>query len=165
MEGGTPERRIPKWLARGLGLLAIVAVVVFVSIAFRSSGPEKTQAEGTESPGVTDIASAPAGGDFLVCTDCHGNLDKALTDGSPADQLLNYTHKMHFAKGVSDCANCHPLPAHEPDKINKPTMGRCFMCHGTAQESIAPGTCETCHPADSPAVPSTHTQGNWIKDH
>lgn len=168
MEGGAHERRVPKWLARAIGVVTILIVVVFVMIAFRSSKPDEApagEATAEEEIDPTQIAADTASGDFLSCTDCHGDLDRSLTNGSYADKLLTYTHKMHFAKGVSDCTNCHPLPAHEPDKTNPPTMGRCFMCHGTAKSSIAPGTCETCHPANSPAVPTTHLKGNWIKDH
>ena len=165
MEGEHHERRVPKWLARSIGLLAIIAVVLFVSFAFRSSKPETDpEAAEAESPGVAEVVNT-ASGDFISCTDCHENLDRSLTNGSAADRLLKYTHKMHFSKGVSDCANCHPLPAHEADETNAPTMGRCYVCHGTSESSIAPGTCETCHPANSPAVPTSHRIGNWLKDH
>ena len=164
MEGAPQERRIPKWLARSIGVAAVIVVVILVSIAFRSSGPDARPEAAEESPDLVQIA-AEASADFISCTDCHGDPDRSLTNGSRADQLLTYTHKMHFSKGVSDCANCHPLPAHEPDKTNTPTMGRCFVCHGTTKAAIAPGTCETCHPANSPAVPTTHRTGKWMTDH
>lgn len=160
---GPPERRIPPWLGWVLTIFVVAFVAAFISLAFKSSkspappaGDDKTPVDGPASTGSSEA--------FRTCGDCHGNFDNVLTNGSPIDRLLNYTHEQHFKK-MSDCSMCHPLPAHEPDKINKPTMGRCFLCHGTAKTAIAPGNCQTCHPPGSPTVPGTHTQGNWLKDH
>jgi predicted CXXCH cytochrome family protein len=162
---GPPDRRIPPWLGWALTLIVIVFVAFFISLAFKSSKSPAAAGDGEATPEASASGATNAATDFLACTDCHQNLDNVLTNGSQSDKLLNFTHDMHFAKGVSDCANCHPLPAHEPDKINRPTMGRCFVCHGTGETAIAPGNCQTCHPPGSPTVPSTHTQGNWLNDH
>ncbi len=95
-----------------------------------------------------------------LLTTPHRDLDKVFKEGR-APTLL-YTHEEHFATGVSDCSVCHPGNTHEPDTINKPTMTRCFTCHGLTSVAIAPGECSTCHPPGMPETPETHQVERWL---
>ena len=156
-----PERRVPRAAGRIVALIALGSALFLVSLAWRSSRGVSSSSESGPSP----IASPGAGGSsgaFVECATCHKDLDKVFREGRA--KLLVYTHKKHFAQGVSDCAMCHAANTHEADKINKPTMERCFMCHGRDKTAIAPGSCETCHPPGSPAEPSSHG-GNWLRQH
>ena len=152
----TPKRRIPRLVMVAVPVLTLGLAMLLVSVAWRSNKSERAQSTTQESL----PPSQPASDSFVVCTDCHGNLDKVFQDGKLP--WLLYTHEKHFSKGVSDCSVCHPANTHEPDHINKPTMSRCFMCHGTEKSSIAPGQCSTCHPQDMPKIPPSHLTGKWL---
>lgn len=144
-----------------VAVIALASVAFIVNLAWKSGEDKKQVAAGSPSIPLDNPGGSTAV--FLTCTDCHSDLDKVFKEGG--NRLLTYTHDMHFKKGVSDCANCHPANTHEPDKINKPTMGRCFVCHGRGKAAIAPGSCETCHPPGSSAMPVSHTQGDWLRLH
>lgn len=139
-----------------IGVAALLVNVAWKSNAeIRATPPAETpEAAGSDSP-----ENDP----FLGCTTCHGDLDKVFKAGGAAG--LKYRHTKHFAKGVSDCSMCHPANAHEIDKINKPTMTRCFMCHGLTSTAIAPGKCVLCHPADYAKMPGSHQEKIWRKVH
>lgn len=152
-----PRRRIPR-IATIIVPLAAVAIAAFlVSLAWRSDTTARTTATDEPAPDVLVASNV-----FLNCTDCHGDLDRLFKEGQITNLL--FTHEMHFETGVSDCSVCHPANTHVPDRINKPTMSRCFTCHGTDPGSIAPGTCSTCHPKDMPEIPETHLTGGWLPD-
>ena len=151
-----PRRGIPKLLMILVPLVTVGLALVAVAIAWRSGG-SNGEPPATPEPVASLQAASEA---FLNCTDCHNDLDKVFKEGGAPD--LKYTHEMHFGKGVSECAVCHPANTHEPDKINKPTMSRCFICHGLGAEAIAPGSCETCHPPGMRQEPDSHLQGDWV---
>lgn len=152
-----PTRRIPRIAVVVVPLMALGVILALLSLAWRSNKEvRRTPGEGaTEATPVDATASS-----FLGCTDCHGDLDKKLSKGLVPN--LKYTHERHFATGVSDCAVCHPTPAHEADQINKPTMARCFLCHGVTKKAIAPGACSTCHPPGMPSKPESHLVSDWV---
>ncbi len=132
--------------------MVVGVALLLVGIAWSSNKQERAAASSpTPSPASATDAS------FLGCTQCHGNLDKNLPSS-----ILKYTHKVHFSKGVSECSVCHLTPTHAQDKINPPTMSRCFLCHGTTAQAIAPGTCSTCHPPSVPNKPESHLAASWV---
>lgn len=151
----TPKRRVPRIVMIGVPALFLGLVLFLISMAYRSDKVSRA-----ESPGPAVILSSPAANEFLACTDCHGDLDKVFKAGQITN--LKFTHAMHFSKGVSDCSVCHPPETHTPDRINKPTMSRCFTCHGTTKGAIVPSTCTTCHPPDIPQKPTSHLSSTWL---
>jgi hypothetical protein len=151
----SPKRRIPRLAAFGVPIIALGIVLALVAVAWRSNQAVRVQESPTALPSVQTAADS-----FVGCTDCHGDLDKVFKSGAVTNLL--FTHAKHFAKGVSDCSVCHASDTHVPDKINKPTMSRCFLCHGVSKDSIAPGACSTCHPAGAPTQPSTHEDPKWL---
>ena len=157
MENPKPKakRQIPLWLMVVVPLVTVGLALVAVAVAWRSSDPDESTRSPIPDPSIQVTSQA-----FLSCTDCHEDLDKVFKDGL-VPQLL-YTHEMHFGKGVSECAVCHPANTHEPDKINKPTMSRCFICHGLSEEAIAPGSCDTCHPPGMRQNPTSHLADDWV---
>lgn len=158
--GQKPGRGIPKFVV-GLVALAVLGTSFFVvSLASRSS--KKAQPKDVVA---TRTRTASTGGDsFLTCTNCHGDLDKVFKQGRVPTLL--YRHEKHFAKGVSDCAQCHSAVTHATDTINKPTMARCFVCHGLTTTAIAPGKCGTCHPPGMPDRPQSHlNRAGWLRGH
>jgi hypothetical protein len=136
-------------------ILTVGLALFLVSVAWRSN-----RASRVPPPRETPLVVEEAGTTFLGCVDCHGDLDKVFKEGRLPD--LIFTHAKHFAKGVSECSVCHPANTHEPDRINKPTMSRCFTCHGLERSSIAPGACQFCHPPGMPQVPSGHFTESWL---
>src|SRR3990170_2745918 len=157
MENPKPKakRQIPLWLMVVVPLVTVGLALVAVAVAWRSSDPDESTRSPIPDPSIQVTSQA-----FLSCTDCHEDLDKVFKDGL-VPQLL-YTHEMHFGKGVSECAVCHPANTHEPDKINKPTMSRCFICHGLSEEAIAPGSCDTCHPPGMRQKPTSPLADDWV---
>lgn len=155
------RRRIPRIAYIGVPLLLMAVSVLLIGIAWRANR-EARQEQQQQEPGTETLQDGGQGGgdSFVVCTDCHEDLDKVFKEGG-APTLL-YTHEKHFATGVSDCAQCHPANTHEPDTINKPTMSRCFVCHGLSEAAIAPGECTVCHPPGMPAKPSSHESNRWV---
>lgn len=158
------RRRIPRIAFIAVPILLMGLSVLLVGIAWRANR-EARQEQANGSPVEPLQTDGQGGGDsFVGCTDCHGDLDRVFKEGG-APTLL-YTHEKHFAKGVSDCAQCHPANTHEPDQINKPTMSRCFVCHGLSKAAIAPGDCTVCHPPGMPAEPASHASDRWVpKEH
>jgi hypothetical protein len=151
-----PKRQIPIALMVVVPVVTVGIALVAVALAWRSSDPDEGKAAPTEAPTIQVTSEA-----FLGCTDCHKDLDKVFKEGM-VPLLPHYTHEMHFSKGVSECAVCHPANAHEPDRINKPTMSRCFICHGLSDQAIAPGTCDTCHPEGMRQKPESHLASDWV---
>jgi len=154
-----PKSRIPKVVMVVVPLLALGLALLLVSIAWRAN---RTTRVTDGSPQNDEVVPLTTETDvFLTCSECHGDLDLVFKQGRVPTLL--YTHAEHFAKGVSDCSVCHPANTHEPDKINRPTMSRCFTCHGTSEVAIASGECNTCHPPDIPASPPSHQEAGWTK--
>lgn len=91
------------------------------------------------------------------CYPCHQNLD-----GFKNPNLV-FNHSIHFQRGIG-CRACHLEFPHQPGKIIKPTMERCFICHGLShgkQGLMAPSDCKTCHPKEFNLIPLSHTEP-WI---
>jgi hypothetical protein len=155
VSGPRPKRRIPRTARFGVPVLALALVAALVALAWRSNEAVRVQQRSPEPlPPVQT-----AGDSFVGCTDCHGDLDKVFKAGLVPNLL--FTHEKHFAKGVSDCSVCHASDTHVQDRINRPTMSRCFLCHGIDKDAIAPGECSTCHPAGAPTKPSSHDDPKW----
>jgi hypothetical protein len=157
VSGPRPRRRVPRIARIGVPVLALGLVLALVAVAWRSN--QAVRVEQSRSPEVLPSVQT-ASDSFVGCTDCHGDLDKVFASGG-APNLL-FTHAKHFAKGVSDCSVCHAADTHVQDKINKPTMSRCFLCHGASKDAIAPGACSTCHPAGAPTKPASHEDPKWV---
>lgn len=155
MEERKRKRQIPIVLMVLVPVVTVGLALAAVVIAWRSSGSNEPADSPSPEPSIQVTSEA-----FLDCTNCHKDLDKVFEEGG-MPQLL-YTHEMHFEKGVSECAVCHPANTHEPDKINTPTMSRCFICHGLGKEAIAPGSCETCHPEGMREKPTSHLAADWL---
>jgi len=161
--------RVPRIAVVLVAIAALGLTMALVFLAWRSSESSKpteptAAVDGDSATGPSTDSTSPGGGDiFTQCTTCHKDLD--LNYPARESSGLLYRHEKHFAKGVSDCSQCHVNPTHEPDKINKPTMTRCFVCHGLTEQSIAPGVCTTCHPADFPALPTSHQDPAWKTAH
>ncbi len=153
-----PGKRIPRLALLVVPILAIGVILVLLGLAWRSS----REIRSTSGTAVDTTTQAATGGSFLGCTECHGDLDKVFKEGG-APTLL-YTHEEHFAQGVSDCSVCHPPNTHEADTINKPTMSRCFTCHGVTKMAIASGTCNSCHPPGLREKPPTHLAAGWLRE-
>lgn len=154
------KRRIPAWLMVAVPVFTVGLALVAVAFAWRSGGAtDPEEGQDPTSPATVEVSSEL----FLGCTDCHGDLDRVFKTGG--SDLL-YRHKKHFAIGVSECSACHPAKTHEADKINLPTMTRCFICHGLTKTAIAPGGCTTCHPEGSARQPESHLRSTWVaQDH
>ncbi len=151
-----PKRRIPRVVMFAVPAIFLGLVIFLVSIAYSSNKAARS------TPTPTAVATVVAETDsFLTCTDCHGDLDKVFKEGK-VPELSKFTHEMHFGKGVSDCSVCHVPDTHMPDRINKPTMSRCFTCHGTTKTSIVQSTCETCHPPGIEQKPTSHLTSTWL---
>ncbi|HZD16631.1 MAG TPA: hypothetical protein VE669_00670 [Actinomycetota bacterium] len=150
-----PRRQIPRFLMVVVPLLTLGIALVAVAFAWRSSDHDEPVSTPEPLPSIQAASEA-----FLGCTDCHEDLDKVFDEGLVTN--LRYTHEEHFSKGVSECAVCHPANTHEPDKINTPTMSRCFICHGLGESAIAPGSCETCHPPGMRQEPRSHLANDWV---
>lgn len=148
-----PRRRIPRFWRFVVPVLALTLSAVLVGVAWRANrATREASPDASQLQVVTDS--------FAGCTDCHQDLDRVFKEGGAPDLL--YSHEEHFAIGVSDCSVCHPANTHEPDTINKPTMSRCFTCHGLTKVAIAPGECELCHPPGMARAPKTHLTGRWL---
>jgi hypothetical protein len=98
---------------------------------------------------------SPATGEFSNCKDCHAFLDPKTK--WPAWLVKTFGHEPHLTQWGAECSSCHPPPVHTELGVRKPTMDVCFSCHGVQAGAKAPGTCDTCHPADFPRIPSWHT--------
>lgn len=153
-----PDRRVP----RLAGLIATVFVLGVTALLVNVAWKSNVAIRAVEAAPEPSVAAGDSDA-FLGCTSCHLDLDKVFKQGG-ADGLL-YRHKRHFAKGVSDCSMCHPVNVHVNDTINKPTMTRCFVCHGLTKLAIAPGTCTTCHPRDFSKLPQSHKKASWATAH
>jgi hypothetical protein len=154
------QKGIPRTALLAVALAAVGTAVLLLNLASR---PEQAvqAVEADDHPVFVETAGMGA---FEQCADCHADLDRVFKVGGAPGIL--YTHEEHFESGVSDCAMCHPANTHEPDLINRPTMTRCFMCHGLTEQAMAPGTCETCHPSDFPDRPASHAvQVAWVQQH
>ena len=102
---------------------------------------------------------APVSEQFKICTDCHSNFNAFLVGQKVLTN--NFSHAVHLNKGFK-CEDCHSVPTHQPDKIVKPAMQKCFGCHSQEAGAIAPGACSVCHPADFPLVPASHAAPGWL---
>jgi len=151
-------RGIPRIAGIAVALIAIGIASVLVGLAWKSNRAARSDAV---QPRTFADGTAQDGDAFVGCTDCHQDLDKVFELGLRPKLL--YRHEVHFAKGVSDCSVCHPSQTHEPDKVNRPTMARCFTCHGTTARAIAPGDCSTCHPPGMPEQPTSHQAETWAR--
>jgi len=159
-----PHGRVPRLAVVVVAIATVCLSVVLVTLAWRSS--ERSSAAGPTAAADGESAAEVATDEaetFTRCTDCHEDLDSIFKAGLVPDLL--YRHKKHFAIGVSDCAMCHVANTHEPGKSNKPTMTRCFICHGMAKQAMAAGECITCHPADFPLLPTSHEDPVFQTDH
>lgn len=149
-----PRRRIPRFWLVVVPALALTVSAVLVGLAWRANRASREAAPSTPPAPATDA--------FTGCVGtCHEDLDKVFKEGRRPNLL--YRHEEHFALGVSDCSVCHPANTHEPDLINRPTMSRCFTCHGLTRAAIAPGDCEVCHPPGMAPVPETHMASRWAQ--
>ncbi|MHB9150098.1 MAG: cytochrome c3 family protein [Thermoleophilia bacterium] len=133
--------------------------------ATTGGGAETTATTGDGGASTTATTSGgsesvqPVSEAFKICTDCHSDFNQFLATSTVLTK--NFSHAVHLNKGFK-CEDCHVVPTHQPDKIAKPTMQACFVCHNQEPGAVAPGTCSACHPADFPLVPANHTAGGWL---
>lgn len=157
--GSAPQRKVPKSIMILVPGIVLGIVLILIAVAWRSNTEERTRSEVPDAGDVEATVQAQ-NAVFLGCTDCHGDIDAVFKEGGAPN--LKYTHEMHFGKGVSDCSVCHFQDTHLPDEIKKPTMSRCFTCHGLTKNAIVKSTCESCHPASLDPKPTSHEAGNWV---
>ncbi|HZK48310.1 MAG TPA: cytochrome c3 family protein [Thermoleophilia bacterium] len=133
-----------------------------------TAGGGTTETTATTAGGGSGSTTATTGGAesvqpvseaFKVCTECHSDFNQFLATSKVLTK--NFGHALHLNKGFK-CEDCHAVPTHQPDKIAKPVMQACFVCHSQEPGGSAPGSCSTCHPADFPLVPANHTAGGWL---
>lgn len=153
------DKRVPRIAGVATAVVVLGVAAALVMFAWRAN----RQTTGPSSTVTTESPDAGGLGPFAACSGCHGDLDKVFKEGKVVGLL--YRHEMHFAKGVSDCAQCHPADTHDADVVHKPTMERCFVCHGRSEQAMAPGTCTTCHPPGFPDRPQTHFAADWKQAH
>jgi hypothetical protein len=112
------------------------------------------------------------------CTQCHNLKRRKIT---PTSGVL-IDHEVHAKEQIS-CTICHNRAAHHdpvegsqgatlsaaPSKAGHPqflSMTACFRCHtqGTTRPGgiKAPGSCETCHPADFELKPASHRKKGFF---
>lgn len=152
---GPRRGRLVAWIAlSGAGIFAAVVALGLLNLNDGSDEPSPTREDRAGT-----LAEETSGQPFLGCTDCHQDLDEGLRGGQRPDLL--YTHEEHFLTGVADCSACHPAQTHVGETIRKPTMGRCFSCHGTADTAMASGACTTCHPPGLRNKPPSHSTPDW----
>lgn len=161
--GPAARKRFPRIAAVAVTVVALAVIVSLATLVWRADQRARPPGEADgEITVMTDGEAEGAGFTFQICTDCHQDLDKSVRES----QVLVYSHEKHFATGVADCSVCHPQNTHEVDKVNTPTMGGCFTCHGSNDEAIAPGTCTTCHPPGMTRKPPSHDSARWVsKEH
>lgn len=126
---------------------------------------EDTAPDGGEPPTGFESETerlAPKEGPFAVCRDCHPFLDRP--GQIPRTLMQNFSHSRHLSRGAG-CDSCHEQPVHAETGTRRPTMARCFTCHGDTPEATASGACEYCHPPDFPKIPSSHTQAFFQRGH
>lgn len=140
-------------------LVAVIGLSV-AAARFGGSGEPEKQAASSSKGARFRVAEVNS---FSSCSECHKDLDRSIRAGKAGS--LTFEHGKHFAKGQADCASCHPAEAHVRDVTNKPTMSRCFSCHGVTKFSRAPGACETCHPPGYREPPKTHKASTFLAKH
>ncbi len=167
--------RSPGWFFAPLAAAVVISALVFLA-ACSASGPEDTpgaspsgpsgttgQSEGSEAQAqdvsFADVEHAAVSGNFVICGDCHAALDRSAHAGSTL--VEGFTHSLHLQAGAQ-CDSCHMVPTHTNERINRPTMARCFECHSQAEGDAPPGECSLCHPPGFPLVPSSHDSPEWL---
>jgi nitrate/TMAO reductase-like tetraheme cytochrome c subunit len=104
------------------------------------------------------------------CTQCHNFATRTV---SPSAGII-IDHDAHTTNGVS-CTSCHNRVAHPEENVtyvlegdrkheNWMTMDACFRCHGLEADSMAPGACASCHPAEFNLVPASHAVEGWYQE-
>ncbi|MFA5891217.1 MAG: cytochrome c3 family protein [Actinomycetota bacterium] len=139
--------------------LAGAALLCFVGASAYLAGAAGTSGSDGGTGGGAPIQGEHPGPSFFGCPECHSDLDRVF-DQNRADGL-RFRHEVHFSKGEADCGMCHPAQTHAPEAIRKPTMVRCFMCHGSSKRAKAPGSCGTCHPTGFNLSPDSHLASRW----
>lgn len=142
----------------GTGETTVTTGVAETTTTAGTGGTETTAPGGTATTAGPESV-APVSEQFKICTDCHSNFNAFLAGQKVL--TTKFSHALHLNKGFK-CEDCHVVPTHQPDKIAKPTMLKCFGCHSQEANAVAPGSCSTCHPADFPLVPASHTAAGWL---
>ncbi len=147
-----PPRGKTHLLVRVVVGLALVGVGIVVGLLLWA-GDDDADRPTVVAPTVR----ADLGYAYQNCRQCHADFDKATTAKQATDVI--FSHVRHFGRAIGDCATCHLADTHRPDKTTRPTMDRCYQCHGTTRVSTASGRCLTCHPATFIRKPDTHVTG------
>jgi len=149
-----------KYLLWGVVLLISIGLI-FGIIGCEQTKPTEEEVTKEEAKETTPTEAATAkteAGEKLTgglpemeegfnCTYCHGSIDYGQTREKLDNRnLLIFTHVPHINIGTK-CSRCHELPAHEPEKVNRPPMDICYGsdCHGL-EGAKASGKCSLCHP-------------------
>jgi len=120
-----------------------------------TGGPAPTATSGSGGQGTQSARLSPREGSFVICRQCHAFFDPP---GKPRPALGDkFSHERHVRDYQTACEACHFAPTHTETGIRRPTMAKCFECHGQQAEAKAPGACGTCHPPGFPTIPSWHT--------
>lgn len=110
-------------------------------------------------PPSTTVVSNSA---FVGCSECHTDLDEIRSTDRP--ETLTFDHADHDAASNSvGCGSCHPVETHVDTVTIKPTMARCYDCHGV--DAIAPLPCSSCHPLSVVPRPPSHLDEEWGRVH
>ncbi|MFA5891341.1 MAG: cytochrome c3 family protein [Actinomycetota bacterium] len=147
--------------ARSLRLATGLVAVIGLSVAAaRIVSPSHEPAQPASKSARFRVAEINS---FSTCVECHKDLDRSIRAGKAGP--LVFEHGKHFAKGEADCVLCHPPETHVRDTTSKPTMYRCFSCHGVSKVARAPGACKTCHPPGYREPPKTHGAASFLAKH
>jgi len=98
-----------------------------------------------------------------TCGYCHLEEKKPVGFAREVRDIL-FNHKVHAGDQKMECATCHAgLDKVEyASNANMPTMTTCTTCHNNVK---ATNNCESCHANLATLRPTSHNEGNFVKDH
>lgn len=129
------------------------------SISTPGSTPGDGPSAATEPLRLSSLDPALLVGNFVICSDCHGQVDQPGV--VYAGLTSAFQHRFHIANGAT-CDACHVPPTHTKEGIRTPPMEKCFECHSQEDPSAPPGECDACHPEDFSLTPVSHADPEWL---
>lgn len=98
-----------------------------------------------------------------VCGYCHVD-EKHPAAFAREERDIHFSHKKHAGDEKIECARCHAglEKVDYATRSNMPVMATCTTCHDNVK---AGSQCESCHINLATLRPTSHKEGNFVKDH